>query len=134
MTAKARHILEVFVVITTVLATPGCAGHAKPADAARANVTDAVSGVAGVVAHTESAQRHVEQAIPHTDDTGKVHLAAALLKVAGIILLVPAWGANGMAALLSAFYLGTTGALVWKTYREIQRAETALAAPAEAGG
>jgi hypothetical protein len=77
MTAQARHILEVFVMITTILATPGCAGQAKPADAARANVSDAVSGVAGVVAHTESAQRHVEQAIPHTDDTGKVHLAAA---------------------------------------------------------
>lgn len=77
MTATARQILEVFVAITTILATPGCAGHAKPADAARANVSDAVSGVAGVVAHTESAQRHVEQAVPHTDDTGKVHLAAA---------------------------------------------------------
>jgi O-antigen/teichoic acid export membrane protein len=64
----------------------------------------------------------------------KVHLVAAVLKVVGIILLVPAWGANGMAALLSAFYLGTTGALVWKTYREIRRAEQAPAPAAEAGG
>jgi O-antigen/teichoic acid export membrane protein len=55
----------------------------------------------------------------------KVHLVAAVLKVVGIVLLVPAWGANGMAALLSAFYLGTTGALVWKTYHEIRRAERA---------
>jgi len=62
----------------------------------------------------------------------KVHLVAAILKVAGILLLVPAWGANGMAALLSAFYLGTTGALVWKTYRELRRAERAPAP--EAGG
>jgi O-antigen/teichoic acid export membrane protein len=57
----------------------------------------------------------------------KVHLVAAILKVAGIFLLVPAWGANGMAALLSAFYLGTTGVLVWKTYRELRRAERAPA-------
>lgn len=77
MTTPARHILEVFIMVSTILTAPGCAGQAKPADAARATVSDAVSGVAGVVAHTESAQRHVEQAIPHTDDTGKVHLAAA---------------------------------------------------------
>lgn len=64
----------------------------------------------------------------------KVHLVAAVLKVVGIVLLVPAWGANGMAALLSAFYLGTTGALVWKTYREIRRAEKAPTPAAEAGG
>ena len=63
----------------------------------------------------------------------KVHLVAAILKVVGILLLVPRWGANGMAALLSAFYLGTTGALVWKTYREVRRAER-LTAAAEAGG
>jgi hypothetical protein len=77
MTVNARHILEVFIVISTILTAPGCAGQGKPADAARATVSDAASGVAGVVAHTESAQRHVEQAVPHTDDTGKVHLAAA---------------------------------------------------------
>lgn len=77
MTASARHILEVFVVVSTILTAPGCAGRAKPADAARATVSDAASGVAGVVAHTESAQRHVEQAVPHTDNTGKVYLAAA---------------------------------------------------------
>jgi len=77
MTTHARRIIEVFIAISMLLAAPGCAGYAKPADAARATVSNAVSGVAGVVAHTESAQRHVEQAIPHTDDTGKVHLAAA---------------------------------------------------------
>lgn len=77
MTTRARHILKLFVMVGTILAAPGCASNAGPADAARATVSDAVTGVAGVVAHTESAQRHVEQAIPHTDDTGKVHLAAA---------------------------------------------------------
>jgi hypothetical protein len=54
--------------------------------------------------------------------------------VAGIVLLVPAWGANGMAMLLSAFYVGTTGALVWKTYREVRRAERLTAPAAEVGG
>lgn len=34
-------------------------------------------GLAGIVAHTESATRHVEQAKPHADATGKLHLAAA---------------------------------------------------------
>jgi hypothetical protein len=77
VTNQARQTLQALILAATVLVAPGCAGHAKPADAARATVSDAVSGVAGVVAHTESAQRHVEQAIPHTDDTGKVHLAAA---------------------------------------------------------
>ena len=77
MMQHTRHFLEVFIIVSTIISAPGCAGQAKPADAARTAVGDAVTGVAGVVAHTESAQRHVEQAIPHTDDTGKVHLAAA---------------------------------------------------------
>ena len=53
----------------------------------------------------------------------KVHLVAAALKVGGIFALVPRMGAVGMAALLSVFYLGTTGALVWKTMVELRRAE-----------
>lgn len=77
MTTHTRHILEVVITISVLLTAPGCAGQFKPADAARATASEAATGVAGVVAHTESAQRHVEQAIPHTDDTGKVHLAAA---------------------------------------------------------
>ena len=77
MTRQARQTLQAMIMATTILVAPGCAGHAKPADAARATVSDAVSGVAGVVAHTESAHRHIEQAVPHTNDTGKVYLAAA---------------------------------------------------------
>lgn len=77
MTNQARQTLQALILAATILVAPGCSGQAKPADAARATVSDAVTGVAGVVAHTESAQRHVEQAIPHTDGTGKVHLAAA---------------------------------------------------------
>lgn len=53
----------------------------------------------------------------------KVHLVAAALKVGGILALVPRMGAVGMAALLSVFYLGTTGALVGKTMVELRRAE-----------
>jgi len=37
----------------------------------------AAEGVAGIVAHTESAERDVQNAVPHTDATGKVHLSAA---------------------------------------------------------
>lgn len=70
-------ILWAILMILVLLPVAGCAGSAKPAEAARATVSDAASGIAGVVAHTESAQRHVEQAIPHSDDTGKVHLVAA---------------------------------------------------------
>lgn len=40
-------------------------------------VVSASDGLAGVVAHTESAERHVQNAIPHADATGKVQLSAA---------------------------------------------------------
>jgi O-antigen/teichoic acid export membrane protein len=53
----------------------------------------------------------------------KVYLVGAVLRVGGILLLVPVYGAAGMAALLSAFFVGTAGTLVVKTLREISRAE-----------
>ncbi len=53
----------------------------------------------------------------------KVYLVGAVIRVAGILLLVPALGAAGMAALLSAFFIGTAVTLVVKTLREIGRAE-----------
>ncbi len=56
-----------------------------------------------------------------------VHLAAAVAKTVGILLLVPRGGAGAMAMLLSAFYAVTAGVLVWKTAYELRRAE--LAAP-----
>ncbi len=77
MTARTSRIMEVFIIISAIMAATGCATPTRHADAARATVSDAVSGIAGVVAHTESAQRHVQQAVPHADSTGKVHLAAA---------------------------------------------------------
>jgi O-antigen/teichoic acid export membrane protein len=56
----------------------------------------------------------------------KVSLAAAIIKVAGVFLLVPTWGANGMAVMLSSFFFITAGVLVWKTVRELRRASQAL--------
>lgn len=53
----------------------------------------------------------------------KVYLIGAILRVIGILLLVPLFGAVGMAALLSGFFIGTTLVLVGKTLREIGRAE-----------
>jgi O-antigen/teichoic acid export membrane protein len=58
----------------------------------------------------------------------KVLFIAALLKVAGTILLVPQFGAYGMAVLLSAFFVFSSLVLVWKTVREIQRVEALPAA------
>jgi hypothetical protein len=82
MTALARHnsSVSVFIAISMVLVAPGgagCSGNARIEDAARVRVSDAVTGVAGIVAHTDSAQRHVERARPHTDSTGRIYLAAA---------------------------------------------------------
>ena len=37
----------------------------------------ATDSLAGVVAHTESADRHVASAVPHANPTGKVYLTAA---------------------------------------------------------
>lgn len=53
----------------------------------------------------------------------KVYLVGAVLRVGGILVLVPMFGAIGMAALLSGFFIGTTFVLVWKTLVEIGRAE-----------
>lgn len=56
----------------------GCHWMQQQANAPTPNpISDAGSGVAGVVAHTESAQRHVQNATPHSDSEGKVLLQAA---------------------------------------------------------
>ncbi|TET83822.1 MAG: hypothetical protein E3J37_04675, partial [Anaerolineales bacterium] len=57
----------------------------------------------------------------------KVLFLVAVLKVSGTILLVPRWGASGMAVLLSGYFLATSCIMVWKTLREIQRVELAPA-------
>ncbi len=61
----------------------------------------------------------------------KVYFAGAALRVIGILGLVPRYGAMGMAALLSAFFAGTTLTLVWKTVVELRRAEAEPALAAE---
>lgn len=53
----------------------------------------------------------------------KVQFVAAIAKVGLTITLVPKWGANGMALLLSGFLLSTTLGLVWKSLREIRKFE-----------
>jgi O-antigen/teichoic acid export membrane protein len=57
----------------------------------------------------------------------KVLFVGAIFKVIGTVLFVPRWGANGMAVLLTGFFLFTTSVLVWKTLREIRNAELAPA-------
>ncbi len=53
----------------------------------------------------------------------QVQFFAAILKILGTLLLVPFWGANGMAVLLSGYFILTTGILVVRSLRELQRAE-----------
>ena len=57
----------------------------------------------------------------------KVLFIGAIFKIIGTILLVPRWGANAMAVLLTGFFLFTTSVLIWKTLREIRNVEFAPA-------
>lgn len=67
------------MIRTTIVAVlMGMAGCATAPPAPKPDpISAAGDGIAGVVAHTESAQRHVTSAIPHSDDTGRVYLVAA---------------------------------------------------------
>lgn len=66
--------LKLFLLSCLCLALLSCAlEHAMMPDPSPA----VGEGLAGIVAHTESAERHVEQAKPHADATGKLHLSAA---------------------------------------------------------
>lgn len=62
-------------IVLVLLSLLGCT--ATPQAPKPDPIAVAGDGLAGVVAHTESAQRHVTSAIPHTDDTGRVYLTAA---------------------------------------------------------
>lgn len=53
----------------------------------------------------------------------QIQFIAALLNVIGIAVLVPHWGAHGMALLLSAYFVLTTSVLVGKSLRELYKAE-----------
>ncbi len=63
------------IAIAALLA--GCHWAMKPAQTQAQPITDATSGVAGIVAHTESADRHVHNAAPHSSSEGKMLLKAA---------------------------------------------------------
>ena len=69
---RKNFFLNLIVIVSVVC---GCAHtvSAPPPDP----VAEASVGVAGVVAHTESAERHVQKAMPHANPTGKVYLTAA---------------------------------------------------------
>jgi len=53
----------------------------------------------------------------------QIQFIAAILKIVGTFLLVPFWGANGMAVLLSGYFIFTTGILVGRSIRELHKAE-----------
>jgi O-antigen/teichoic acid export membrane protein len=53
----------------------------------------------------------------------KVQFVVSIAKIAGTVMLVPTFGANAMAWLLSGYLLFSTLTLVWKSLREIQHAE-----------
>lgn len=75
--------------------------------------------------------RSVLLSLGRPDYPTKVQAVAAVLKVIGIVLLVPGMGAIGMSITLSAMFLFSAVVLVWKTYSEIRRVEGAVEA---AGG
>ena len=72
-----RLSFQVMVAFVALLALPACTQTSPSGGEAQMAIGGAQTGVAGIVAHTESAQRNVEQAVPHADDVGKVSLAAA---------------------------------------------------------
>lgn len=61
------------LVVTILLFLLSCR-HASPVSEA---MTNAESGVAAIVAHTDSAEHHVQAAIPESSPTGQVHLQSA---------------------------------------------------------
>ena len=59
----------------------------------------------------------------------KVTLVATIAKVVAILILVPRYGAAGMAVTLSGFFLLTGAVLVWKTVRVLQHRASTVPAP-----
>lgn len=67
---------DVVIVSLMLILAVGC--HLAQKQGARPeSVAIAVTGVAGIEAHTNSAERHVQNAVPHTSGDGKVLLKAA---------------------------------------------------------
>lgn len=63
------------IMLTLLAVLSGCAS--ERGGACVEPVAAAGEGVAGIVAHTESADRHVKAATPHASPTGRVYLTAA---------------------------------------------------------
>jgi hypothetical protein len=72
MTGLSRQHL---IPVLAVLIASGCGTPSRPQTPAP--LTDAGNGLAGIKAHTESADRAVTAAKPHADTTGKALLAVA---------------------------------------------------------
>jgi O-antigen/teichoic acid export membrane protein len=75
-----------------------------------------------LVANTFYWNRTILLALNHPDFPTKVNLVVAILKTAGILLLVPAFGYLAAAALLSASYLLGVSLSVWKA-RQVMTAQ-----------
>jgi O-antigen/teichoic acid export membrane protein len=78
-----------------------------------------------LVANTFYWNRTILLALNHPDFPTKVNLVVAVLKTAGILLLVPAFGYLAGAALLSASYLLGVSLSVWKARQVINAQEQA---------
>jgi O-antigen/teichoic acid export membrane protein len=80
--------------------------------------------VGGVVVNVFYWNRSVLLPLNLPEFPTKVHFVGAILKVIGIVVLVPQYGALGMAALLSAFFLFTSLVLVFKALQTISITES----------
>jgi O-antigen/teichoic acid export membrane protein len=78
-----------------------------------------------LVANTFYWNRTILLALNHPDFPTKVNLVVAILKTAGILLLVPGFGYLAGAALLSASYLLGVSLSVWKARQVIGAEERA---------
>ncbi|NIM94154.1 MAG: oligosaccharide flippase family protein [Anaerolineales bacterium] len=63
----------------------------------------------------------------------RVGFIAGAFQIAGMLVLVPVWGAIGMATMMSVFYIVQSLILSWKTLRELSRVEQ-VPVPEPGGG
>jgi len=64
--------------------------------------------------------RSVLLALGLPDFPTKVSVAVAVVQVSGMFILVPRYGANAMAALLSGYFLLTAGTMILRTVQELR--------------
>lgn len=83
---KSRALFWMLTHLLLMLLAIMLSGCAKHGFAPERSVIQASEGVAGIIAHTESAQRHVESAKPHSSSTGKVLLQAATEEHSEVLL------------------------------------------------